>query len=102
MTDVEEVGDAARQEGARPASEGRNEEKSAFQFSHFEKLLSSPQEAEEGREGVGEAADPLHDLGDDDLVTVRARELHRVLAQQLHGHNEAAAAVTAESTAAAT
>ena len=64
-------------------------------------LLSSPQEAEEGREGVGEAADPLHDLGDDDLVTVRARELHRVLAQQLHGHNEAAAAVTAESTAAA-
>ena len=65
--------------------------------------MSSPQEAEEGREGVGEAADPLHDLRDDDLVTVRARELHRVLAQQLHGHNEAAAAtVSAESTAAAT
>ena len=73
-----------------------------FRFHISMELLSSPQEAEEGREGVGEAADPLHDLGDDDLVTVRARELHRVLAQQLHGHNEAAAAVTAESTAAAT
>ena len=73
-----------------------------FNFLISMELLSSPQEAEEGREGVGEAADPLHDLGDDDLVTVRARELHRVLAQQLHGHNEAAAAVTAESTAAAT
>ena len=73
-----------------------------FNFLISLELLSSPQEAEKGREGVGEAADPLHDLGDDDLVTVRARELHRVLAQQLHRHNEAAAAVTAESTAAAT
>ena len=50
-----------------------------------------PQEAEEGGESVGEAADPLHDLGDDNLVTVRARQLHRILAQQLHGDDEAAA-----------
>ena len=61
-----------------------------------------PQEAEEGGESVGEASDPLHNFGHDDLVTVRARQLHRILAQQLHGHNEAAAAVTAESTSAAT
>ena len=72
-----------------------------FNFYIPMEICSLPQEAEESREGVGEAADPLHDLGDDDLVTVRARELHRVLAQQLHGHNEATA-ISAESTSAAT
>lgn len=50
-----------------------------------------PQEAEEGGESVGEASDPLHNFGHDDLVTVRARQLHRILAQQLHGDDEAAA-----------
>ena len=60
---------------------GQHLEMMLFNFHISMELLSSPQEAEEGREGVGEAADPLHDLGDDDLVTVRARELHRVLAQ---------------------
>ena len=52
---------------------------------------ASPKEAEEGGESVGEAAHPLHDLGDDDLVTVRARQLHGILAQELHGDDEAAA-----------
>ena len=61
-----------------------------------------PQEAEEGGESVGEASDPLHNFGHDDLVTVRARQLHRILAQELNGDDEAAASAAVKAAAAAT
>ena len=92
MTDVEEVGYAAGQKRAGPApEEGASRILPVLFHPDFTFVFASPKEAEEGGESVGEAAHPLHDLGDDDLVTVRARQLHGILAQELHGDDEAAA-----------